>query len=276
MARIRFAAFDVDGTLVDSRLNMTEPVRAALRRLLDAGVEVAIATGRALSELGELRALFPEIRYFIFSHGAAALNTKSGNTLYSRLLPLPLAREIARAASETPCMIEVYADGVSYVQADRWARMEDYHAAFLRHPTLFSARVPAPDILRFLDERTVDVEKLDISFAHSEDCARIQALCAGLPVSLNVSIYGELEINRLGTNKGDALLAVLRAHGVLPAEAAALGDGIADIPMFRLCGLPIAMGNAPESVRAAARFVAPDCDADGAAWAIERMLLSGV
>ena len=40
MTRIRFAALDVDGTLVDSRQNVTEPVRLAIRRLLDAGVEV--------------------------------------------------------------------------------------------------------------------------------------------------------------------------------------------------------------------------------------------
>ena len=46
-----------------------------------------------------------------------------------------------------------------------------------------------------------------------------------------------------------------------------------DISMLRWAGLGIAMANAPENVKAAADVIAPACDEDGAAWAMEKYLL---
>ena len=56
-------------------------------------------------------------------------------------------------------------------------------------------------------------------------------------------------------------------------ETIAIGDGENDISMLRWAGLGIAMANAPENVKAAADVIAPACDEDGAAWAMEKYLL---
>ena len=60
--------------------------------------------------------------------------------------------------------------------------------------------------------------------------------------------------------------------GISTAETAALGDGEADIAMFRVAGLSFAMENAQDSVKAAADRIAPGNDNDGAAWAISQIL----
>ena len=54
-----------------------------------------------------------------------------------------------------------------------------------------------------------------------------------------------------------------------------MGDSGNDISMLRAAGLGIAMGNAPEAVRAAADAVTARNDQDGAAIAIERYALDG-
>ncbi len=56
-------------------------------------------------------------------------------------------------------------------------------------------------------------------------------------------------------------------------EAAYAGDDTPDIECVKWAGLGIAMANAPDSVKAAADVIAPHCDADGAAWAMEKYLL---
>jgi hydroxymethylpyrimidine pyrophosphatase-like HAD family hydrolase len=73
--------------------------------------------------------------------------------------------------------------------------------------------------------------------------------------------------------KSRALAAVLKELGVPPEEAIAMGDSESDVEMFRLCGLGIAMRNAPDEVQRAALHVAPSNDEDGVAWAIRKFLL---
>ena len=46
-----------------------------------------------------------------------------------------------------------------------------------------------------------------------------------------------------------------------------------DLPMFRRAGLAIAMGQAPEAVRAEARYTSTGNDQDGVAHAIDAILL---
>jgi len=272
MKPIKLAALDVDGTLVRPDLTITDRVGSAVQALLDAGVTVAVVTGRATSELSEICARFPQIRYFVVSNGARGYDTRTGEDFYQNLLPLPLAKAVAEETLSMPVMLEVYADGASYVSKRCWENKAFYNAESLRHPTLSAGRVPIDDVHAFLRERRSDVEKLCVSFHNPSDLDRLRAFCSDLPVDLVVSIQNGLEINRRGVEKGAGFRALCGYLGVLPEETAAVGDGFADIPLFQSAGLSIAMGNAGPDVRKSAKLVAPDNRSDGAAWAIEQIL----
>lgn len=272
MTKIRLCALDVDGTLIDSSLAITEGVARAVDALEQAGIIPAVVTGRTVKELEVLRARFPYLRYFIVSNGAYAFDSVTGACFYKDLLPLELAKSVVQEAQNYSVMIDIYADGASYVDAAAWANKAAYRVEFLTHPSLGPARIPTEDVRRFLADRTSDVEKLYISFEHLTDLEKLHAFCQKLPVDLVVSIHDGLEVNQRGVEKGSGLKALCGLLGILPEETAAIGDGFADIPMLRCAGLPIAMGNAAEEVKAAAKLVAPDHDHDGAAWAIQQVL----
>jgi hydroxymethylpyrimidine pyrophosphatase-like HAD family hydrolase len=57
------------------------------------------------------------------------------------------------------------------------------------------------------------------------------------------------------------------------SAVAALGDQHNDLPMFARAGLSVAMGQAPDDVRAAAGHVARSNQEDGVADAIDRFIL---
>lgn len=272
MTKIRFCALDVDGTLAGSDLSISPAVAEAVNHLKEAKIETAVVTGRTTRELAVVRSLFPWIRCYIVSNGARAYDAHSGEEFCRNFLPLDDARAIAREAARSDVMTEVYADGASYVNAAAWENAARYDNEFLKHPSLGEARVPVPDVLRLLDERTDDVEKLYISFSRREDLAPLAAFCKTFAVDLVVSIHNGLEVNSRGVEKGAALAALCARLGVPPGAVAAVGDGMADISMLQYAGLPIAMGNAEASVREHARLIAPDNDHDGVAWAVERIL----
>ena len=59
-------------------------------------------------------------------------------------------------------------------------------------------------------------------------------------------------------------------NGILPEELMAFGDGENDIGMLQLAGVGIAMGNAPDCVKAAADEVTDGVDDNGIANALRR------
>ena len=54
----------------------------------------------------------------------------------------------------------------------------------------------------------------------------------------------------------------------------AIGDDFSDIEMLRYAGIGVAMGNAPELVKASADWVTTTIEDDGVARAIERWILN--
>lgn len=272
MANIKLAALDVDGTLVRSDLSLQPAVVRSIQALKDAGIEVAIVTGRTMGELIHFRELVPWLRYFVLSNGATVLDAASDTIVYQKHLPLSIARAIEHESRKYSVMTEVYADGVSYVGREQWEHVERYTAEFLYHPSLASGRVQVENVGDMLDARECDIEKLYFTFEHIGDLPKLESFCEGYPVDLVVSIHDGLEINQKGVEKGSGLLELCDFLRISPEETAAVGDGMADIAMFRLAGLSIAMENAHRNVRDSADLVAPANDKDGAVWAIHQIL----
>jgi hydroxymethylpyrimidine pyrophosphatase-like HAD family hydrolase len=84
-----------------------------------------------------------------------------------------------------------------------------------------------------------------------------------------------LEILPPGVSKGAALLAMLEAFDVAPAETIAVGDNWNDVEMIETAGLGVAMGQAPEGVRARADHVCGTAEEEGVREVIERFVLTG-
>ena len=75
------------------------------------------------------------------------------------------------------------------------------------------------------------------------------------------------------TKKGSAFEAACREFGVVPSEAAVIGDDLPELSLMRRCGYPIAVANAAAVVKRAARYVTRRSGgAGGVAEAIERLL----
>ena len=74
-------------------------------------------------------------------------------------------------------------------------------------------------------------------------------------------------------SKGKALEALVSYLGISLDEVMAVGDGTNDIPLLISAGLAVAMGDAPDQVKAVADYITLDIDHNGLAAAIEKFLL---
>ncbi|MBU2608895.1 MAG: HAD hydrolase family protein, partial [Chloroflexi bacterium] len=73
-------------------------------------------------------------------------------------------------------------------------------------------------------------------------------------------------------SKGKALEALVSYLGVGMNEVMAVGDGTNDISLLRTAGLAVAMGNAPDEVKAVADYLTLDVEQSGLAAAIREFL----
>ena len=82
-----------------------------------------------------------------------------------------------------------------------------------------------------------------------------------------------LELHAAAENKGTSLRRLCRQLRVPMGEVAAIGDAPSDLPMLEAVGTAVLMGQAEAGLRRRGIAIAPAVDADGAAWAIERLVL---
>jgi Cof subfamily protein (haloacid dehalogenase superfamily) len=258
---------DLDGTVRSRIHGITPGVRAAVAAAQARGVRVCVATGRmwrsAEPWVRALGATSPVILY----NGGQVLDFESGRTLYERRLPRDAARAalaVIRRAHDVQPLVYVR-DGV---YAERRDRLLDAYAV---DDGLTYDVVPTFETL------LVDEPHKLLAIGAAE---RIQALqhsvrAARLPVHDVQSEPVYLEILPSGISKGTAMEAMLAALGVTAEETIAIGDNWNDLEMIEAAGLGVAMGQAPDGVRARADHVCGTAEEEGVREVIERFVLGG-
>jgi Cof subfamily protein (haloacid dehalogenase superfamily) len=262
---LRLFVSDIDGTLVRDDKSLSRTVVAAVGRLQAAGVPVALISARPPSGMEWIAAELG------LSTPIAAFN--GGTIIHPDGRVLSASRLSPQAAERTLALIDRPGVVKWLFNTGRWyaERADGHHDIRERksanqEPTFgadFSAILDAVDkIVAVSDDQGLLVEL--------EGVVR-QALGADTTVSRSQVYY--LDITAPGANKGDGLAALAAAVGAALEDVAVIGDQRNDVAMFRRAGLSIAMGQAPDEVRAVAEHNTASNDEDGVAKAIDDILL---
>ena len=265
MSGIALVISDIDGTLVTSDKHLTERTRAAVAALRRRGIGFTIVSSRPPFGLRML------IEPLGLSLPVAAFN--GGVIADPDLAPIEervIGAEAARAA------IALFdAGGVdtwlfttrSWVARDpAGVYVERERRTVLTEPEITASFEP------YLDQAAKIVGVSD----NFDRLAALEGKARGLlsdraTVARSQLYY--LDVTPQGTNKGTAVAALCRRLGVPPARLVTIGDMENDVPMFRIAGFSIAMGNASDAVKRQANAATLSNDEDGFADAVERLIL---
>ena len=269
----RIIALDIDGTLLNSQKQVTPDAKAAIRQAVERGVTVAFCTGRAVSELEELSALLPEIRYAVFSSGGGLYDLKEKRIISLHAIPRAQAEEIMAAARTKDLMPQLVIGERDVIQASHMENLERYHMEIYR-PLYEKAMTLTPDIYAYFDACREDILKINLYHADPAERVRTREQLAHLQMEKAYSEVSSLECSAWGVNKGSGLMRLCDHLGIPREASAAVGDAENDIPTLRAAGIGIAMGNANDLVKRAADHVVADMDHGGCAEAI-RFILKG-
>ena len=119
-------AFDMDGTLLDSKKDVLPSSVAAIDEALASGKDVAIASGRCPRMVLMYRDVIPHVRYAICSAGAAIVDLFEAKTLKTTEVPATALQKVMAATHGMDKFIETTCDGEFIVPGPEMEHCERY------------------------------------------------------------------------------------------------------------------------------------------------------
>ncbi len=264
----KLIALDCDGTLLNSKKEITAHTVAAIQAADAAGLNIVLASARPFYRLKpfiERLGIASSDQYTIAFNGGLIVNNDESKILFSKGFAPDEVRELVMIGMQFNTSMFLYTkDGIlSNINDEKYKNRN-------------------PDV-RF---DVVDFETIDASGAHIYKIAYVNApeetiaLRAKLPQTfqdkfeMSGSVPQFIEFVSKGITKSRALEYVGRELNISPKEMVAFGDQDNDIPMLRHVGLSVAMGNATPEVKSCAKMTTLSNDDDGVAVAIENKILT--
>lgn len=267
MHPIRLAAFDIDGTLLDSAKELRPRTREAIAGLAGRGIVVALATGRIHPSAAEIATAL-EVDAPIVSLNGSCVRSAGGAPLHDRpIAPGEVSRLLDRVERERvfPFLflgdeIVLRSDSAPGRSAlDRWTSGRHYRpvASF-------------DDV----DEPVLQIHLVSPAGAGPAiHAALADELDGGFDLFGYGSASGEtyhLEIRTPGDDKGTGLDRIREDLGIAREEVLAAGDWLNDLALLGAAGVAVAMRGAPDALVRRADHVTPgSSDEDGLAAFLE-------
>jgi hydroxymethylpyrimidine pyrophosphatase-like HAD family hydrolase len=281
---IRLIALDIDGTLLGSNGEIPAANRDAIARAIEAGVEVAIATGRRYEFARSIFERLPAPLTLILSNGAIIKN-RDGETEMRRLLPCAAARAALETASEHRASAALIFDrpGERQVVFEAIDWNDPRHRLFYAANRSFVCeQAPLEDALT---EDPVQLMLTGRCTAMRSAYDRLRALAGSgtlapgemFSVALTEYEYRDfslVDVVQSGCSKGTALADWAARRGLAASEVMAVGDNLNDLEMLEFAGTPVVMANALPELKARGWAATASNDDAGVARAIETFVFA--
>lgn len=271
----RLLALDLDGTALGADPDQFAPgVIDVLEAVSARGIQVVIATGRALSSLPSGLWAQPHdwLRYGVLFDGGELWDFQKETSLRRAAIHGAGLSAVEAIAREFGLIPEYVDSGSRY-----YIRGEDWDTHLQRGMTPFHRRILARMGTRFsgasrcLEEN--DILKINLFYIPPSLWGKVTARLDEAGLNAMESAPGCLEITSQDAGKDQAVRFLAEKMGYAMEEVMAIGDSGNDVSLLKSAGLGIAMGNAPDFVKAAANGVTEKNTSSGAAAAIRKYLL---
>jgi Cof subfamily protein (haloacid dehalogenase superfamily) len=273
---VRLIAVDIDGTLIDSTLDIPEANLNALRRAHQAGIQVVLVTGRrhrfampVAEQLG--------FEFCLISSNGAITRSTGGTLHHADMLPKSTALKLCKHMGEfSGCTV------LTFDKDERGAIVVE------RADELGS------NIQRWIDKNRTDIEEAS-PITSALVCDPVQAMFCGTiermrpaevrlrdgvlasEISVLKTQYDHrdlciLDVLKRGCSKGTAVARWAEHLGIAPADVMAIGDNYNDVEMLEFAGYPVIMANASEDLKQRGWQVTLGNEDCGVAAAVEEVL----
>ena len=272
---VKLIALDLDGTVLNSKGKLSEETKEGLMTVMDNGVNVCIASGRAFDSLPEEVLEVPGIKYAITSNGAAIYKTKNKELIkaYKLLadsvdLILSMSKKYKRITFE--CIINgtAYADK-AYINDPLIVGDNVRSVEYIRR-----TRHQVDNIVEFISNNRANIDCMNIILGDQDVRKDIIEEISSKTSDVYITSASPvmLEFSYKDCGKAAGLRFLSDYLGIDRDLIAAFGDADNDIDMIRFAGAGIALSNACQALKDEADYITLSNDEDGVLYALKNIL----
>lgn len=270
--KYKLLVLDLDGTLTNSKKEITPYTREMLIKAQEKGVRVVLASGRptyGIVPLAEELQLAQYGGYILSYNGGTIINWETKEEIHSSTLDMNMIAPAYDMASRHGMQILSYIDQdiITEGPEDKYVQYE----AFL-------TKMPVRKVDSFCETINQPVPKCLI-VGDAEELVLLEKKMQdkyGDYMNIYRSEAFFLELNPLSIDKANSLKKLLAHLNLTKEEMIACGDGFNDLSMVDLAGLGVAMENAKQEVKDVANYITRSNEEDGVAHVVEKFILETV
>ncbi|WEV39163.1 Cof-type HAD-IIB family hydrolase [Lactobacillus sp. ESL0680] len=284
---IKLVACDLDGTLFNSKVTISDENVAAIRAAQDNGIEFLVATGRAPKQSQAVIRNYGLQTGFININGALVYDTN--NTLQVKhVLPKQKVIAAANILRKNDIYFEIVTADHIYSEDISKRVFNLAHSLIALNPGLSfknavaisggSNAMLSMTLVDNFEELLLDpkIEVMKIIGFDSRGPALLTKIKQELALIDDLAITSSsdinIEINDIHAQKGTALLEYAKKKGFKRDEVAAIGDNLNDESMIRDAGIGVAMGNAVPQIKELAQIETKTNNEDGVGYILRKFI----
>ena len=280
---------DLDGTLLDNYGIITDDTKNTIKRVIENGTDVVIASGRPIDSIKTIAKEIDSRNYFIAGNGSLIYDIKNNDIIYEKFLNKQKVLEIARICEENSISYNIYTEetiiakqlkyNVLYYYKENLTKEENKKTNITLVDNIMDY-VERHDNNKFLKITICDESKTifnsvikkikKISNINILDVSHISRKTIKHGTEDVVIEYYYTEISLKDVNKWKAIEFLMDKLNIDKSEVIAIGDNINDKEMIENAGIGIAMGQSNPKIKEIADYIADDNQNEGVRKAIEK------
>lgn len=272
----KLICIDMDGTLLNSKHEISDFNKEMIKKAIEKGVTVAITTGRLYLSALVYAEMLEIDNYLISSNGCYIKNIKNDEVVYEATLTKVQYDRIRESVKKHNLTNLYYNTADSVLSEIKFPEKYAYKS--------MNENIPMERRIKLIEEVNFD------EIYNDYDGKILKAICIEEELIDNLAKVKEelktfddlevvsswannVEIMPAGTSKGEAVKRLAEILGVKQEEIISIGDSENDLSMIKYAGTGVAMGNAIDLIKENAQYVTDTNDNDGVGKMIEHFVL---
>lgn len=285
----KLVAIDLDGTMLNQYGIITEKTKKAISKAQEKGVEVMIASGRAITSVKRFSKEINSNKYFISGNGAITYDIKNNKILYENILSKTKALKIIKICEENSIYYNVYTENGIIAKNLSYNTLY-YYKDNLTKPDENRTHINiVENVYDYFEQREEKILKIMICDEHKtvfnsivrklKELSEIEVLEVS-HMSRKIIKQGTdeialeyfyTEVSAKDVDKWNALEEIIGLMNISKEEVVTIGDNANDLKMITNAGLGVAMGESAPYVKQSADTIAPTNDEDGVAIILNKI-----
>lgn len=285
----KLVAVDLDGTMLNSYGIVTENTKNTIKKVIENGTEVIIASGRPIDSIKSIAKEIGSENYFIAGNGALIYDIKNDKIIYEKYMPKLKVLEIIKICEENSISYNVYTDKTILATSLKYNVLYYYKENLKKEESKKTNINIVKDMYEYVknmqedkflkiticdDNKTVfnsimkkikrieQIEVLDVSHMSRK---MIRQGTEEIPIE-----YYYTEISLANVDKWNAIEFLIKKLHIETEEVMTIGDNINDKKMIENAGLGIAMKGSTPVVTNVANDIAESNNEEGVAKILQK------